>query len=317
MKSDSKFFLKSFPVKPALFNEGRFRIDRDNTLIYSFNKVFSYKEFALKKKVKFKGRWSLDTKHNLVLGIEKQYKNLRLRRIVFNTSLIDYDKEGLLFTIKRKISDYRERIELLKLRGRFSVDRFNRIIFEVSKREPDILVFRGAWDINKSNQIIYNYQDLEKKKRISFQLRGYWQVGGKNKLVYVLERSLKERLEFKVRFQSLNLYPKKGVLKYSLGVGFKKQRRKRIISFYGTLKVSRRGGLFLEFDTGLGKKAKFGFNLNFTKRGKMICSLFREEGKPLGISLVFQKNTPHFNYFLRLTRKAKIKKVGAGATFNF
>ncbi|HEC68753.1 MAG TPA: hypothetical protein ENI31_00470 [Candidatus Omnitrophica bacterium] len=313
---DNQFLIRGVNKKPLPLR-GKFIIDKDNELICLFSEESAYKQFGFSKQIKFRGSWKFTPEHNLVFEVKKQYKNLKFKRIVLKTGFIDCDKEGLIFTIKRKVSSHREKIELLKLRGRFSTDRFNRLIFEVNKKEPDFLVFRGAWDIDKNLQITYTYQKLKTKKKIYFRLKGYWKVSEKNKLVYILENLPGERLEFKTHLQTLNLYPQRGILKYRLGVALKQERRIRVISFYGELKFSRKGGVFLELGCGGERKIRLKISFSLSKENKLICSLYREEGNFLGLSLVFKRNTPCFNYFLRLPKSSSGRRIELGGSFKF
>jgi len=313
---DNQFLIRGVNKKPLPLR-GKFIIDKGNELIYLFSEGSAYKQFGLSKQIKFQGSWRLTPEHNLVFKVKKQYKNLKLKRIILKTGFIDCDKEGLIFTIKRKVSESKEKIEFFKLRGRFSTDRFNRLIFEVNKKEPDFLVFRGAWDIDKNLQITYIYQKLKTRKKIYFQLKGYWKVSEKNKLVYILENAPGERLEFKTHLQTLNLYPQKGVLKYRLGVALKQERRIRVIVFYGELKFSRKGGVFLELGCGRKRKVRLKISFSLSRKSKLICSLYREEGNFSGLSLVFKRNTPYFNYFLRLAKGSSGKRIELGGSFKF
>ncbi|MCD6539962.1 MAG: hypothetical protein J7K37_04595 [Candidatus Omnitrophica bacterium] len=297
--------------------KGRFKVNKGGDLTYLFDRRSSYKRFGLARRIRFRGRWRLDENHNLVLEVGKQYRSLGLRRLILHTEFIDHTRDGLIFTLKRKISPRRERIEILRLKGKFSTDRFNRIIFKIENKASGVLVFRGAWRVNRDNQIIYNYENLKSKKKIFFVLKGFWQILEKNKLAYVLEAVPKQVLIFRAHLQTLNLYPKKGRLKYRVGIGFGKKRRERIVLFYGEIKFFRRGDLFFEFKSGLRRKVKLGINVNLTKKRKLRVSFYRENGRSLGISLIFKKEVPTFNYFLKLIKNVSDKRVEGGFYFDF
>lgn len=302
---------------------GQFKIDDKNRLIYLINEPSGWhRKYKISNKIIFEGKWELTSDHDLVLNLKKEEgyrkRSLRLRGVI-----LDLGKEFLLFQIKSKTSGEITRISHLKLKGVFSSDRFNRIIFEVGKKEkPDILIFRNTWQLNRSKQIIYNYEKLETKTKHTLTFKGYWQIKDKNRLTYLLEGSNESGFDFHVNLETPNLYPATGKIKYRIGIGLKKRREEKLIVLVGRWKFSRKWGLAFEIDYGDGRLKRIYFSsvLTLTQKDKLIFSLYNRDRKPLEMSITFKRNQlakKDYEYFLRLKKERKISTLELGGKIRF
>ncbi len=299
---------KHIPVK------GRFDIDRTNRLIYWLNEPVAWrKKYDLPQKISFEGTWSLNQNYDLEL-ILSQPKGQLEDRLVIKGEIISADRDAFVFEIISIDEQGMSHICLLKLAGFWQEDQHNRISFIVKKKVvPDILTLEGSWQVNKNQQIIYNYEKtaLKRKTKISrtITFEGFWQIDSANKLTYILARGPNSCFDFRAQLESPNLYPQEGVIKYRIGIGIKGDRRYkvRIVSLYGSWKFSRKSGLIFQIDYGEDRvqSIEFSADINLSEKDKIIFSLTNKRKDPLGISVTF---THRFlkkldaEVFIRLTK---------------
>jgi hypothetical protein len=310
------------PLRPA----GKFSIDKNNRLIYRLNRPgFWRKEYNLPGKIRFTGNWRLDSEHNLELILTKTHTHYRGDRLAFSSKFLSARDDAFVFEIishtkqhlplKEGVSKAglpeTSRIQLLKLTGYWRAGRFNRLQFAVKKKtQPDILTLDGIWQINKNQWIVYTRHkaNLKKGRKIEETLvfRGYWQIDSSRRLTYILSEHhyLRRRVdlktnsyfEFRVQIETPSIYPKKGVIKYRLGIGLKGLPPKgpvanKVICLYGVWRFSRRVGLFYEMKYGRGitHALDFGAEVYIDKKDKVVFKLMNKENKPLGLAVMFRR----------------------------
>jgi len=190
-------------------------------------------------------------------------------------------------TIQTESNTDRQHLRILKLKGTWHANDYNELCFEVTLRQgpPETYTFKGSWKLNNNQQIEYNCG--EGPDVLTF--KGYWDISSANRLVYILEGSLTSRFEFKVQLESPILYPKKGQIRYRIGVGIRQSRLTvpgQILILYGEWKFGRDLGLTFQMDYGQGKvrAIEFGAEVNFG-RNKVIFALRNELGESLGITV--------------------------------
>jgi len=334
-KQKSTFFVignKLFLFDPSLENKlqlvkGKFQIDNDNNLVYIINKSSNWRrEYRLPEKINFKGKWKLDNNHDLVLDL-KETEEFDIRRLHFKGKIVRVEGDSLTFQIKSKSLANREEISFLKLKGLWQADKFNRITFEVKKKvKPDTLIFKGVWSLNKSQEIIYAYKKTHLKKKIkaasALTFKGFWQINEKNRLRFILSSGQNSFFDFRGYIESPSVYPKKGVIKYRLGVGLKEERKEKVISLYGVWKFSRKLGLTFDMDYGEGKvkRIQFKVSISLKEKDKIIFKLIDNNNKPLGITVIFKPyllTSKDLEYFLELKKKGKDSYMGGGVTYSF
>jgi len=214
------------------------------------------------------------------------------------------------------------KLRILKLKGTWRANAQNELVFEASghKGQPDRFTFKGSWKLNKNQQIEYTSAD----GRDTLLFKGFWQVSSSNKLVYILEGSSTSRFEFKAQLESASMYPKKGAIRYRIGIGTRKSRKtspSQLLILYGEWKFGRNLGLSFDIDYGRGKVMGVGFGAEVTfNRNKVNLALKNEFGKPLGITLTLTRQlfkTFDAKAFLRLKNLCDDKGFEAGITIPF
>jgi len=213
-------------------------------------------------------------------------------------------------------------LRILKLKGTWHANDYNELCFEVSCRKgpPETYTFKGSWKLNNNQQIEYTSEDG--RDRLTF--KGYWNISSANRLVYIFEGSSTSRFEFKVQLESPTFYPKKGEIRYRIGVGIRQSRLSipgQILILYGEWKFGRNLGLTFQMNYGQGKvrSVEFGAEVTFG-RNKVIFALKNEFGEPLGITLTMtHKFLEHFDaeVFIRLKSRQKEQTIEAGITIPF
>ena len=214
------------------------------------------------------------------------------------------------------------KLRILKLKGTWRANDYNELCFEVTLRKgpPETYTFKGSWKLNNNQQIEYISEDG--RDRLTF--KGYWNISSANRLVYILEGSSTSRFEFKVQLESPTFYPKKGEIRYRIGVGMRQSRLTapgQIIILYGEWKFGRNLGLTFQMDYGQGKlrAIEFGAEVTFG-RNKVIFALKNELGEPLGVTLTMTHKFLKANNaeaFIRLKSRQKEQTIEAGITIPF
>lgn len=307
VNSKNQLLIKSRQDKRATAVNGSFGVDKNNQLIYWLNQPSRWRrEYSLPNKIRFTGKWRINSEHNLQLVLNETKDQYSGNRLTLNGRIISIDNNSLVFEIitrnkrvdlsPRKGAQAQTQIRLLKLNGLWKADEYNRLSFMVKKKvSPDTLILEGAWQVNQHQQIIYNFEKINRKTKSktmnTLVFEGFWQINDRNRLTYILERSWKSRFDFRVQVETPNIYPRQGVIKYRLGIGIrqKRQSRARIISLYGTWKFSRKAGLIFKMNYGKGKlhSIRFGTSINLNTRDKIVFSLTNKRKQPLGLCITF------------------------------
>ncbi|MCM8799872.1 MAG: hypothetical protein NC900_04020 [Candidatus Omnitrophica bacterium] len=280
--------------KQRLVPSGIFKITPDNKLLYLLNEPQTWcRKYNLGSKIVFCGRWGLDRDHNLTLDLSKDKSLVLNKPFVLKGEILSVDSDALSFLLKSYDRRGISRIQILKLKGTWTNDEYNRLNFLVEKKtSPDTLIFKNAWQVNPYQQIIYTYHrtDLKTKTKIlnTIGFDGFWQITSKDRLRYILNKGERSYFDFYVQLESPNLYPQQKVIKYRIGIGLKKEIEK-IICLYGSWRFSRRGALSFEMDYGKAglKSMEFAASLNLNKKEEIVFSLHNLQNQPLGISLIF------------------------------
>jgi len=268
--------------------DGRFKIDKFNTLSYHLKHPQSS---PIPQQLTLSGRWSLDKKHNLVIILDKKHNQIVKDRLTLKAQIINAKADKLEFLIASKDQKGKPHLYTLALSGCWQADKYNRLTFSV-KRTKDLheqLTLRGAWEVNRRNQIIYTYTNTSlkksKKNTHTITFKGYWQICKLNRLIYVLNKQTGSGFDFKI---SLGKSAKYG-LEYEIGIGARPKRKK--ISLFGRWKVNRRLGLTFEMPAENGKITRliFGAKLKLQNNTYLEARLKNSFGKDLGIKVRLSK----------------------------
>ena len=224
-------------------------------------------------------------------------------------------------TLRSRVSPG-SKLRILKLKGTWHANDYNELCFEVTLRKgpPETYTFKGSWKLNNNQQIEYTSGD----GRDSLTFKGYWDISSANRLVYILEGSSTSRFEFKAQLESPIIYPKKGEIRYRIGVGIRQSHLTapgQVLILYGEWKFGRNLGLTFQMDYGQGRVREIEFGAEvFFGRSKVIFALKNELGEPLGITLTMTHKfleTFDAEAFIRLKSHQKEQAIEAGITIPF
>ncbi len=229
----------------------------------------------------------------------------------------------LIETIQTESKTHRQRLRILTLKGTWYANEDNQLVFESlgEKGKREKFTFKGSWKVNNNQQIEYTSKD----GRGTLFFKGYWQIFSANKLVYIFEGSSKSRFEFKVQLESLTLQPKKGEIRYRIGIGLRRSRKARpsgeVVILYGEWKFSRNLGLSFKMNYGASKvrAIEFGAEVTFD-RNQVNLALKNEVGKPLCITLTITRKlfkALDAKAFIRLETCRDEQGVEAGVSIPF
>lgn len=319
---DNNNYLTIKQNRKNLIPDGKFSIDKNNRLVYWLNEPASWRrQYSLPHKINFIGNWQLTPNYDLELNLDETKDQYKGDRLVLKGEIISTDRDTLVFEIKSYDRGGLLHIQLIKLSGSWQADEYNRIIFLVKKKTlPDMLILQGQWQINKNQQITYNYEKTNLKTKTKtydmLTFEGFWEINSADRLTYILSRSWKSRFDFRVQLESPNLYPAEGKIKYRIGIGLKKNRgaADKIIALYGAWKFGRKAGISFQMDYGRSgiHAIEFGAAVNLTRKDEAVFNLTNKRNNPLGLSLVFSHR-----FLKRLDAEAflRIKKIGLESGF--
>ena len=316
--------------KTTLKPKGAFHVGENNQLEYWLNEPKEWRQlYNLSDKIVFKGNWQLNSNHDLELVLNDSKDQRERSRLALKGKIISVDSNILTFEIVSSgVNRSKMSFNILKLSGTWNADSYNRITFQVDKKDnPDTLTFKGAWELNNNQQIEYTYEKsnlvTKTKTRQTLTFEGFWKINSNYRLIYILSRNLDSKFDFRAYIGSPNIYPQEKVIKYRIGIGVKRPRVKgyQVLAFYGTWKFNRDLALNFSMDYGYGvvREMEFGAEVGFGP-SKLIFNLKDEKGEPLGISLTYSYkllNTLHPEVFVRLKSYQKSQGIEVGLTIPF
>jgi hypothetical protein len=246
-------------------------------------------------KLRHKGKWRLNKDHDLELvvtdtvGADKEVLTLK-------SEIVSVASNEIIFLITSMKQRGVEVTRLLKLSGKWQADGSNRLAFAVTKESggEDVLVFDGAWEVGRENEIIYRYRKtrLKRKTKVEHGLifKGHWHITSKDKLAYMLDTNGESGFVFKAEFEDAGICGRFGSLKYRVGVGVSRYKRpvEKVIKFLGAARW------------------------NITKKDALEFEFIGAEGRKSGMAVTLSRKLLGGEAFLRFKKMAKESKVEAG-----
>ncbi len=271
---------------------------------------------SLEELMKKKGRWKLSPGHEVEYVSEGPSEELK-----FKGALVAAEPEALVLSVTERVGP-KLVTRLVRLRGAWSADAQNRLVFEVEKTtgEGRALVFRSGWRIGERNELLYSFREERLKRKAKrtreIALEGHWDFSGKNRLVYRLAGDSGASISFRGAFQSKSVLAKKGEIRWQLGSGVSGGPRSKAVSLFGKWKVSRDLGLEFEMEYRGGRRSiLFGADYALGPSRRVEANLKTREGQPLGVELVLTQEIfgGDGGVFVRLRRDLASSAAEAGA----
>ncbi|MCM8786943.1 MAG: hypothetical protein NC935_02695 [Candidatus Omnitrophica bacterium] len=295
---------------------------KDNKLIYILDEELNWRRrYDLPNKIIFSGRWSLDKNHNLIFTLKENKRQFENQKLFFKTELLDTKYDALIFLLSTKQIENVEKISILKLKGRWQQDKFNRLEFFVKRGKTtyDVLTFCGIWTVI-NNTLIYNYTKtyFKRKEKIQKALKfiGYWQINQKNRLNYILNLEKNSLFSFVVKLETPNISYQDKEIKYSVGIGVGKNFKEKTFIISGNWGIDKKLGIYFEVEQKENRLNKIIFCADVkVSNNQAIFRLKNNKGDDLGISVTFSHNfiKKTANWFLEFAKENKEFKIMAGA----
>ena len=224
-----------------------------------------------------KGRWEITPNH------EVQYRSAgKNEEIKIKGSLVAAEPDALVISVTEKQADQTIVTSIAKLSGKWRLDPKNRIVFEAERGagKRDALTLKGAWQVGKTNEIVYSYEqrDLKtKKKRIQkLSFSGHWDISDSNRLTYFLGGGSDSAFRFRGAFETQGIRSKKGEIRYQVGAEAAGKHKIQTIVLFGKWKVSRDLGVSFEIEYADGKKRAIGFSADFPLKDGDAFLMFKK-----------------------------------------
>jgi hypothetical protein len=318
------------PAGEQIVADGELFVDNNGSLTYLVKEKEDWRvQYGFRRVINFKGKWRLSANHDLEFVLSQTDYQYQGDILAIKSRIISADNDELVFGITAVNKRGLAQVKTLKLSGAWQADALNRINFVIERKDsPDTLVFKNIWSINKNQQIEYKYEKVNLKTKTkalqTITFEGFWQIAQAKRLRYIFSRGNKSVFDFRVQFESPNLYPKNKTIKYRIGIGFAQRSPvgKRMISLYGTWKFDRKLGVLFEIEYGAGKiqSMAFGYKVTFSSKNELTLALRNNRGEPLGISLTlthkFLKNAGAEAFIaLAVTREKPTFRAGLRIPF--
>ena len=256
--------------------DGRFKIDGANNLSYHIKAPLDEDEGA-PRQVRLDGEWSLTDNHELRLTLDNEARKTLGDEITLQGQILDAGKDSLIFAMTTKTDSGDETTYVLNLYGWWQADQSNRLSFFIRREagKYNILTFNCAWQINKSHQIIYQYEksSLVEKKRESHVLifKGHWDIKKRARITYSLEGSSESAFDFQTSAGIL----KEDYIEYEIGIALARDVEpvRRTITLFGAWKLKKDAGLLFEIEYEDGNISAIAFSADARLTDKDTVSL--------------------------------------------
>ena len=264
--------------------DGRFKIDKNNTLTYHVKSPAS-KDINIPNQLKIKGKWALNKNHDLSLAVDKQTRKTFGDKLILKGNIVKINKNSLYFAVTTKTKKGVQSVYVLNLKGSWRADKYNRLTFTARKEKgrTDILTFDGAWDISKNYRIIYKYKKsrlVRKKKKVhTLIFNGWWRISRNLRISYFIDKTSDSGFTFK----AVTGIVKKDRLKYELGIKLSNKRKiiKRTLTFFGRWKI-RKNTISLKLTNPSGKDTGLELKLSrnvFKRNGEAFIRFLKNDRK--------------------------------------
>ncbi|MEI6631287.1 MAG: hypothetical protein WCL25_01575 [bacterium] len=298
--------------------EGRFSIDKHNSLIYHLKRS---SDFSLPQQIKFQGRWSLNNQHDLVLTLDKWNNQCQGDKLVISCNIISVKADELVFSAMTRDTKGEGHFYLLKLTGSWQADVYNRLSFSIEKEmgPTQRLTLECAWEVDRSNKLVYNYtkQGLKRKDKLSQSItfQGYWDIIDKHRISYIISRELDSLFDFQASFEK----PLKNSLQYQIGIGI--NNKKRTLKIFGSWKANKKLGVCFEAKQE-GKKIQnilLSTSYAIDDKHSLLVGLRNRSNKDLGIEVRLSRKffADNGEAFIQALASKNEKAVSAGAGFRW
>ena len=304
--------------------DGRFKVDKNNELTYQVKAPLTREDVP--HQLKLKGKWALTEEHDLRFTLDKLGRDTLADKITIKGEILDVRDNSLLFAVSTKTQEGKALTYVLQIGGVWRADSKNRLTFHIKKEKGihDVLTFKGAWEINKDHQIVYNYTKarlIRKKKELhKLTFKGGWKVAGAGRISYEMKRGSDSSFDFRT---SAGIVDKNRIM-FEVGIGVSDRVRpvRRRLEIFGKWRLVKNVGLVFEAGYKDGKPCSlvFGADAELTGRDSVRFRLKRDidnRDTDMEIELSRRLLKGDGEAFLRLLSSRQEATIYAGAAWKW
>jgi len=298
--------------------DGRFKIGKDNSLIYHIKKS---SQIDVPQQIKLSGSYSLKNDKNLVFTLNKWNNQVQGNKFIIKGRLLDAKDDELSFTVGTRDSDGNRKIYILKLSGAWQANKHNRLSFNVKREKGaiDNLTLEGSWKINNNNEIIYTHTESHLKRKVNIlntlTFKGHWDISKKNKISYILNKDINSGFDFEVGF----VRALKSGIEYKISIGG--VPKEKTVTLSGRWKLNKKLGLLFEvpYEKSRIKAITFGADCKLTKKDTLEFRLKSALNEDLGASLKLSRKIlkDQGKAFIEALKQGKEVSITAGIGFRW
>ncbi|MDI6758947.1 MAG: hypothetical protein QMD94_04685 [Candidatus Omnitrophota bacterium] len=306
--------------------DGTFEIGKNNYIIYHVKKS---QGLDISQQLKLRGNWSIDNEHNLVFTLDKWGNQIAGNKFTVQSELITAKDNSVSFALTQKDTQGCSHAYILRLSGRWQADEYNCLTFNIEKERgiTNKITLTGAWDVNKSNELVYTYEKsacgersrttVKKKEKITkaITFKGYWDISEKYRVTYVLNKEIRSEFDFKVSVGK----PIGRGLEYEVGAGV--ALSKKTITLFGKWEINPKIGLLFEMPSVKGKvnRIVFGGWFKIDKNLILEARLESRTREDLGIDVKLSRKIfeNQGEAFIQALKSQKEVFISAGIGFRW
>ena len=311
---------------PPRVLEGRVNIDEANRFSYLLEQPSSLLGADAPHVVNLDGTWRLTPHHELALALHEAGHAAR-QTLYLPGALIEAQANALVCALRGRETSEASHAERVSLAGRWRADANNRLNFLIEKADgsEDRLVLQGGWELGTHHELLYRYRQpttgSRRREEHTLSFDGAWDITRSDRLVYRLSGDSDAAFEFKAALQSPSLQARDGRIVYQVGIGLTGGRvlRQRV-RLFGTWKLGR--DLSITFDVpyahGRIDGIQFGGTYALTAKDRIGVAIHSRRGEPLGVTVTFTKEfVPDASLFVRLRQDAEERSIMGGLQVRF
>lgn len=296
---------RSSLVKERRVMDGTFRIDDRGRLSYRV-KSPAASDRSGPYQVRLDGTWSITPNHDLKIDLDRACGGASGDSLTISGEILGAGSDSLAFAVTTKRADGVFSTYILELGGIWQVDGSNRLSFRVRRDSgpQEALTFEAAWELDRANRIVYRYEKESRRKgekvTRSFALKGEWRFTERGALLYEVGSATGRAIDLKAALAGCG----KDFIKYEIGISLENRKRpvRRLVTFYGSWRISRTAGLSFDVECEKGRVAAVSFSADakLTDNDTVIFTI--------------KDNIPSRDNAIRIELSHKILK-GDGAAF--
>lgn len=311
-------------LRPVRIIDGEVTTDSHNHLVY--HSASGFDGSTEPRILNLDGTWRLTRQHELALALHESEERER-RTLFLKGAVVEARADALVFALRRSEDDDLRTGQRLTLSGRWRADAKNRLGFLVEKADgsEDRLTLQGGWGVGPHHELLYRYQQPGPDGRLrpahTLIFEGAWDISRSDRIIYRLAGSSESAFEFRAGLQSPSLLARDGRIAYQVGIGLSGGRvQPQRVTLFGAWKLNRDFSVSFEvpYADGRVQAIRFEGEARLSARDRIAVALFNNERQGLGLTVTFTRELfPDASLFLQLRKSAEERAALGGIHVRF